>query len=238
MLAGAGGPGALLTSSQTGKTVPKREIPTSAVRGRERGGILNFRGEMLFAGAGGPGALQTSSDGRRRYRSGNFRLLRGADGRGGEMHNFRKNLMLVGAGGPGALQTSSDGGKTALRREFPTSAVRGRERGGILNFRREMLLAGTGGPGALQTSSPARSLGRVDTDPHAALRALHCRAAPGNSSIAGAAPLDSVRLRRNCSLLLCETQSSSLTCARGADRACAREKAKYRGNSARGADRA
>ena len=53
MLAGAGGPGALLTSSQTGKTVPKREIPTSAVRGRERGGILNFRGEMLFAGAGG-----------------------------------------------------------------------------------------------------------------------------------------------------------------------------------------
>ena len=72
----------------------------------------------------------------------------------------------------------------------------------------------------------------------AALRALHCRAAPGNSSIAGAAPLDSVRLRRNCSLLLCETQSSSLTCARGADRACAREKAKYRGNSARGADRA
>ena len=59
----------------------------------------------------------------------------------------------------------------------------------------------------------------------AALRALHCRAVPGNSSIAGAAPLDSVRLRRNCSLLLCVSQSSSLTCARGADRACAREKA-------------
>ena len=53
----------------------------------------------------------------------------------------------------------------------------------------------------------------------AALRALHCRAAPANSSIAGAAPLDSVRRRRNCALLLCRTQSSSLTCARGADRA-------------------
>ena len=40
------------------------------------------------------------------------------------------------------------------------------------NFRKNLMLVGAGGPGALQTSSPARSLGRVDTDPHAALRAL------------------------------------------------------------------
>lgn len=42
----------------------------------------------------------------------------------------------------------------------------------LSNFRGEMMLAGAGGPDALQTSSPVRSLSRVDTDPHAALRAL------------------------------------------------------------------
>ena len=42
----------------------------------------------------------------------------------------------------------------------------------ILNFRKKMLLTGTGGSDALQTSSPVRSLSRVDTYPHAALRAL------------------------------------------------------------------
>ena len=35
-----------------------------------------------------------------------------------------------------------------------------------------MLLVGAGGPVALQTSPPVRSRSRVDTDPHAALRAL------------------------------------------------------------------
>ena len=95
----------------------------------------------------------------------------------------------------------------------------------MLNFRSGMLLAGAGGPVALQTSPPVRSQKSVDTDPHAALAGLTCRASPANSSIAGGAALDSVRLRRNCSLLLCETQSSSLTCARGANRACSREKA-------------
>ena len=84
---------------------------------------------------------------------------------------------------------------------------------------------GAGGPSALQTSPPARRRKSVDTNPHAALAGLTCRASPANSSVAGAATLDSVRLRRNRSLLLCETQSSSLTCARGADRACTREKA-------------
>ena len=99
----------------------------------------------------------------------------------------------------------------------------------MLNFRAGLMLEGAGGPVALQTSSPVRSQKSVDTDPHAALAGLTCRASPANSSIAGGAALDSVRLRRNCSLLLCETQSSSLTCARGADRACSREKAGLRG---------
>ncbi len=34
------------------------------------------------------------------------------------------------------------------------------------------MLAGAGGPDALQTSSPVRKQNRVDTNPHAALRAL------------------------------------------------------------------
>ena len=83
---------------------------------------------------------------------------------------------------------------------------------------------GAGGPNALQTSPPARRRKSVDTNPHAALAGLTCRASPANSSVAGGAALDSVRLRRNRSLLLCETQSSPLTCARGAYRAWAREK--------------
>ena len=95
----------------------------------------------------------------------------------------------------------------------------------MLNFRAGLMLEGAGGPVALQTSSPVRSQKSVDTDPHAALAGLTCRASPANSSIAGGAALDSVRLRRNCSLLLCVSQSSSLTCARGADRAWACEKA-------------
>ena len=107
-----------------------------------------------------------------------------------------------------------------------SSAVRGRgRRRDRLNFRAGMLVEGAGGPVALQTSSPVRRPKSVDTDPHAALAGLTCRASPANSSIAGGAALDSVRLRRNCSLLLCVSQSSSLTCARGADRAWAREKA-------------
>ena len=80
--------------------------------------------------------------------------------------------MLVGTGGPGALQTSPEWAETVLERDFPTSAGRGWEGGEMHNFRKNLMLVGAGGPGALQTSSPARSLGRVDTDPHAALRAL------------------------------------------------------------------
>ena len=85
---------------------------------------------------------------------------------------------------------------------------------------------GAGEPSALQTSPPVRKRKSVDTNPHAALAGLTCRASPANSSVAGAATLDSVRLRRNRSLLLCVPQSSPLTCARGAYRAWARKKAK------------
>ena len=115
--------------------------------------------------------------------------------------------------------------ETVPGRNFSTSAGRGRGRGGYSNFREKMKVAGAGGPGALQTSPPARRQKSVDTNPHAALSGLTCRASPANSSIAGGAALDSVRLRRNRSLLLSGTQSSPLTCARGAYRAWAREKA-------------
>ena len=57
-------------------------------------------------------------------------------------------------------------------RKIPTSAGRGPGGDGYSNFREDLMLGGAGGPGALQTSSPVRSLSRVDTDPHAALRAL------------------------------------------------------------------
>ena len=107
----------------------------------------------------------------------------------------------------------------------PASAGRGRGGGGYSSFRKGLMPGGAGGPGALQTSPPMRSQQSVDTNPHAALAGLTCRASPANSSIAGGAALDSVRLRRNRSLLLCGTQSSPLTCARGAYRAWAREKA-------------
>ena len=40
------------------------------------------------------------------------------------------------------------------------------------NFRKNLMFEGAGGPGALQTSSPVRKQNRVDTNPHAALRAL------------------------------------------------------------------
>ena len=172
MPGGAGGPGALQTSS-AGETVPGRKFPTSAVRGQGRGGYSSFRKGLMPGGAGGPDALQTSSDGRRQYRNGYFRLLWCA---GGAEVDIRASARVRCSG--------------ELEGRTPSRPL-----------------------------APVRSQESVDTNPHAALRALHCRAMPGNSSIAGAAPLDSVRLRRNRSLLLCVTQSSPLTCARGAYRA-------------------
>lgn len=67
---------------------------------------------------------------------------------------------------------------------------------------------GAGGPNALLTSPPERKRYRVDPNPHAALSGLICRTS-----------LDSARLLRNRSLLLCGTQTSPFTCARDADRA-------------------
>ncbi len=42
----------------------------------------------------------------------------------------------------------------------------------MLNFCEGLMLEGAGGPVALQTSPPVRRIKSVDTDPHAALRAL------------------------------------------------------------------
>ena len=42
----------------------------------------------------------------------------------------------------------------------------------MLNFCEGLMLEGAGGPVALQTSPPVRRTKSVDTDPHAALRAL------------------------------------------------------------------
>ena len=151
---------------------------------------------------------------------------------------FCEKMLLGGTGGPGALQTSSDGERRYRRGNFRLLRMgEGKTRAEIsdfcgarsegkrnANFRENLMLAGTGGPSALQTSPPVRKLDRVASFSARGPAGLTCRASPANSSIAGAAPLDSVRLRRNRSLLLCETQSSSLTCARGADRACTREK--------------
>ena len=139
--------------------------------------------------------------------------------------NFREKILLGGS-----RRSECPPGLFDRRRQYRNEnfrllrdAVGGR--GGYSNFREKMIVGGAGGPGALQTSPPARRQKSVDTNPHAALAGLTCRASPANSSIAGGAALDSVRLRRNRSLLLCVPQSSPLTCARGAYRACTREKA-------------
>ena len=58
------------------KSVPGREFPTSAGRGRERGRQAGCRGEMGDVGAGGPDSLQTSSPVRKRNRAASFSALR------------------------------------------------------------------------------------------------------------------------------------------------------------------
>ena len=99
---------------------------------------------------------------------------------------FCEKMLLGGTGGPGALQTSSDGERRYRRGNFRLLRMgEGKTRAEIsdfcgarsegkrnANFRENLMLAGTGGPSALQTSPPVRSRSRVDTDPHAALRAL------------------------------------------------------------------
>ena len=56
--------------------------------------------------------------------------------------------------------------------EFPTSAVRGREGGGMRNICGEVCSWELEGRSPSRPLAPVRSLNRVDTDPHAALRAL------------------------------------------------------------------
>ncbi len=112
------------------ETIPERNLPTSAGRGQEGGGMRNFHKNLMLEGgwrAGRPPDLPPN--GRRRYRSGIFRLLQDADRRGGGMRNFHKNLMLEGAGGPDALQTSPRMAETIPERNLPTSAERGQEGG-------------------------------------------------------------------------------------------------------------
>ena len=92
-------------------------------------------------------------------------------------------------------------GRAKPKREIPTSAGRGQGGDGSSNFRKGLMPGGAGGPGALQTSPPARKPKPVASFSACGPSGLTCRAMPGNSSIAGAAPLDSVRLRRNRSLL-------------------------------------
>ena len=57
-------------------------------------------------------------------------------------------------------------------REFPTSVVRGREGGGMRNICGEVCSWELEGRSPSRPLAPVRSLNRVDTDPHAALRAL------------------------------------------------------------------
>ena len=189
--------------------------------------MLDFCVEMIFGGAGGPGALQTSSIGGDCSEAGNSGFCGTRAGRR-RIFELPQGFNARGSWRGRAPSRPLRWEKTVPGREVPTSAERGRGGGGYSNFRKGLMPGGAGGPGALQTSPPVRSQKSVDTDPHAALAGLTCRASPANSSIAGGAALDSVRLRRNRSLLLCGTQSSPLTCARGADRAWAREKTETR----------
>ena len=62
--------------------------------------------------------------------------------------------------------------KTVSMQEFPTSAVRGREGGGMRNICGEVCSWELEGRSPSRPLAPVRSLNRVDTDPHAALRAL------------------------------------------------------------------
>ena len=107
----------------------------------------------------------------------------------------------------------------------------------MLNFRKNLTLEGAGGPGALQTSPPVRSLSRVDTDPHAALRALLVGLrppTPQSPERLRSTPFDCVAIAPCCfaerkavlshalAALTALNKSASQaveTCARGADRA-------------------
>ena len=126
---------------------------------------------MLVVGAGGPVALQTSSMGGAGTEAGNSDFC-GARSGAGEI--CRLPLVNVGRGSWRAGRPPDLFGleKTVPRRESPASAVHSRGGGDMLNFCEGLMLEGAGGPVALQTSPPVRRTKSVDTDPHAALRAL------------------------------------------------------------------
>ena len=125
----------------------------------------------MLVGAGGPVALQTFSMGGAGAEAGNSDFC-GARPGAGEICRLPRRVFrsweLEGRSPSRPLRWE----KTVPRREIPTSVVRSRYGGGWLIFCEKMLLVGAGGPVSLRTSSPVRSLNRVDTDPHAALRAL------------------------------------------------------------------
>ena len=116
--------------------------------------------------------------------------------------------------------------------------------GDMQDFRAGMLVVGAGGPVALQTSPPVRRTKSVDTDPHAALRALLVGLRPPTpQSPEGlrSTPFDCVAIAPCCfafrkavlshalaaltALVLARTQCRYGNSARGADRDCARENA-------------
>ena len=116
--------------------------------------------------------------------------------------------------------------------------------GDMQDFRAGMLVVGAGGPVALQTSPPVRRTKSVDTDPHAALRALLVGLRPPTpQSPEGlrSTPFDCVAIAPCCfafrkavlshalaaltALVLARTQCRYGNSTRGADRACARENA-------------
>ena len=115
---------------------------------------------------------------------------------------------------------------------------------------------GAGGPDSLQTSPPVRKQNRVDTDPHAALRALLVGLrppTPQSPERLRSTPFDCVAIAPCCfarrkavlshalAALTALNKSASQaveTCARGNKRAWAREKAGRYGNSTRGDKRA
>ncbi len=183
-------------------------------------------------------------DGRRQCRGGKFRLLWCAAGSGGDMQDFRAGMLVVGAGGPVALQTSSMGEDSA---EAGNSDFCGARPGAgeiCRTSARECWSWELEGRSPSRPLAPVRSLNRVDTDPHAALRALLVGLrppTPQSPERLRSTPFDCVAIAPCCfafrkavlshalaaltALVLARTQCRCGNSARGADRACARENA-------------
>ena len=160
------------------------------------------------------------------------------------MLNLCEDLMLVGAGGPVALQTSSMGEDSA---EAGNSDFCGARPGAgeiCRTSAQECWSWELEGRSPSRPLAPVRSLNRVDTDPHAALRALLVGLrppTPQSPERLRSTPFDCVAIAPCCfafrkavlshalaaltALVLARTQCRYGNSARGADRACARENA-------------